>query len=122
MKLPLQIILRDIPQSEAVETAIREKVAKLELFYTHMMSCRVTVEIPGKHKHQGKDFSIRLDITVPGSEIVVNKEHGEDIYVVLRDAFDAAKRQLEDYSRKQRGDVKAHTHPAPPPGIEEEEA
>lgn len=122
MKLPLQITLRDIPQSEAVEAAIREKVEKLDHFYPHMMSCRVTVEMPGKHKHQGKDFGIRIDITVPGTEIVVNKEHGEDIYVVLRDAFDAAKRQLEDYARKQRGDVKAHTQPLPPPVSEVEEA
>jgi len=114
MKLPLQIILRDIAQSEAVETAIREKVDKLDHFYPHIMSCRVTVEMPGKHKNQGKDFAIHIDITVPGSEIVVNKEHGEDIYVVLRDAFDAAKRQLEDYGRKQRGDVKSHALPAAP--------
>jgi len=114
MKLPLQIILRDIAQSEAVETAIREKVDKLDHFYPHIMSCRVTVEMPGKHKNQGKDFAIHIDITVPGSEIVVNKEHGEDIYVVLRDAFDAAKRQLEDYGRKQRGDVKSHALPTAP--------
>jgi ribosomal subunit interface protein len=119
MKLPLQIILRDIAQSEAVETAIREKVDKLDQFYPHIMSCRVTVEMPGKHKNQGKDFAIRIDITVPGSEIVVNKEHGEDIYVVLRDAFDAAKRQLEDYGRKQRGDVKSHALPAAPASEEE---
>lgn len=114
MKLPLQIILRDIAQSDAVEAAIREKVEKLDHFYPHIMSCRVTVEMPGKHKNQGKDFAIHIDITVPGSEIVVNKEHGEDIYVVLRDAFDAAKRQLEDYGRKQRGDVKSHALPAAP--------
>lgn len=108
MKIPLQITLRDIPGSEAVETVIREKAEKLDLFYPHIMSCRVTVEIPGKHKHQGKEFNVRIDITVPGSEIVVNRVHHEDIYVVLRDAFDAAKRQLEDYGRKQRGEIKAH--------------
>lgn len=119
MKLPLQIVLRDIPQSDAVETAIREKVDKLDHFYPHIMSCRVTVEIPGKHKQQGKDFSIRIDISVPGSEIVVNREHGEDVYVVMRDAFDAAKRQLEDYGRKQRGDVKTHAQPVRPEVSEE---
>ncbi len=111
MKLPLQITLRDIAHSDAVEQAIREKAGKLDQFHAHIMSCRVTVEIPGKHKHHGKTFSVRIDITVPGNEIVVNRERDEDIYVVLRDAFDAAKRQLEDYSRRQRGDVKHHEHP-----------
>lgn len=108
MKIPLQITLRDIPGSDAVETAIREKAERLDKFYPHIMSCRVTVEIPGKHKHQGKEFNVRIDITVPGNEIVVNRTHHEDIYVSLRDAFDAAKRQLEDYGRKQRGETKAH--------------
>lgn len=108
MKIPLQITLRDIPASEAVEAAIREKAGKLDQFYPHIVSCRVAVEIPGKHKHQGKEFNVRIDITVPGSEIVVNRVHSEDIYVSLRDAFDAAKRQLEDYGRKQRGEIKTH--------------
>lgn len=108
MKLPLQITLRDIPHSEAVEAAIREKAERLDRFYPHIMSCRVTVEIPGKHKHQGKLFKVLIDITVPGSEIVVNRDQHEDVYVALRDGFDAVKRKLEDYGRKQRGDTKAH--------------
>jgi ribosomal subunit interface protein len=108
MKLPLQITLRDMPQSDALEAAIREKADKLDLFYPSIMSCRVTVEMPGKHKHQGKQFTVRVDLTVPGKEIVVNRDHHEDVYVALRDAFDVAKRQLEDYGRRQRGEIKAH--------------
>ncbi|MCU0842452.1 MAG: HPF/RaiA family ribosome-associated protein [Thiobacillaceae bacterium] len=108
MKLPLQIVMRDMPHSDALETDIRGRVEKLDQFYPDIMSCRVTVEVPGKHKHQGKEFNVRVDITVPGGEIVVNRERDEDVYVVLRDAFDAARRQLEDYGRKQRGDVKTH--------------
>ena len=108
MKIPLQITLCDIPHSDAVEAVIREKAEKLDLLYPHVMSCRVVVEIAGKHKHQGRQFNVRIDITVPGSEIVVNRDLNEDIYVALRDSFDAAKRQLEDYGRKQRGDAKTH--------------
>jgi ribosome-associated translation inhibitor RaiA len=114
MRLPLQITLRDMPHSDALETDIRGRVEKLEQFYPHMMGCHVTVELPGKHKHQGKDFNVRIDMTVPGSEIVVNRGHGEDVYVVLRDTFDAARRKLEDYSQKQRGEVKNHSLPAQP--------
>ena len=64
--------------------------------------------MPHKHHHQGKHFNVRIDIGVPGSEIVVNRDHDEDVYVALRDAFDAAKRQIEDYARKIHGDVKKH--------------
>ena len=87
---------------------IRDKAGKLEEFFNHIMSCRVVVEVPHKHLHQGNQFNVRIDIGVPGSEIVVNHDHAEDVYVALRDAFDAAKRQLEDYVRKIRGDIKTH--------------
>lgn len=108
MQIPLQITIRDVEHSEALETRIRDKVAKLEEFSKHIISCRVVVEVPHKHHHQGKQFNVRIDIGVPGSEIVVNRDHAEDVYVALRDTFDAAKRQLEDYARKIRGDIKAH--------------
>src|SRR3989338_4532656 len=118
MQIPLQITIRDVEHSEALETHIRDKAEKLDEFFKHIMSCRVVVEVPHKHHHQGKQFNVRIDIGVPGSEIVVNRDHAEDVYVALRDAFDAAKRQLDDYARKIRGDVKKHE---PKRAIESEE-
>jgi ribosomal subunit interface protein len=108
MKTPLQITFRDIEHSDALEAHIREKAEKLETFFEPIMSCRVVVEMPHQHKHQGKFFSVRIDIGVPGREIVVNRDQHEDVYVALRDAFDAAKRKLDDYSRRLRGETKNH--------------
>jgi ribosomal subunit interface protein len=108
MQIPLQITVRGMEHSEALETHIRDKADKLEELFDRIMSCRVVVEVPHKHHQQGKQFNVRIDIGVPGSEIVVNRDHAEDVYVALRDGFDAAKRQLEDYARKIRGDVKTH--------------
>lgn len=108
MQTPLQITVRNIEHSDALETRIRDKAQKLEEFCKHIMFCRVVVEAPHKHHHQGKQFNVRIEIGVPGNEIVVNGDHHEDVYVALRDAFNAAKRQLEDYARKIRGDVKTH--------------
>jgi ribosomal subunit interface protein len=111
MQRPLQIVIRDMPHSAAVETHIREKVEKLELFYSHIVGCKVTIEYAGKHKQQGKLFNVRIDLTVPGAELVVNRDLHEDLYVALRDAFDAARRRIEDYGRRQRGDTKVHESP-----------
>ncbi|MFZ2163312.1 MAG: ribosome-associated translation inhibitor RaiA [Sideroxyarcus sp.] len=108
MQIPIQITMRDIEHSEALETHIREKAKKLDEFFDHIMSCRVVVEISHKHHHQGKHFNVRIDIGVAGGEIAVNRDHAEDVYVALRDAFDAAKRQVHDYAHKLRGDVKKH--------------
>jgi ribosomal subunit interface protein len=95
MQIPLQITLRNIAKSEAVELAIRKRVEKLDRYHRQIVSFRVVVEIPSRHKHQGKEFVVRLDIKVPGSEIVVTNDHHEDLYVALHAAFDAAQRRLE---------------------------
>ncbi|MFO7602799.1 MAG: HPF/RaiA family ribosome-associated protein [Gammaproteobacteria bacterium] len=116
MQIPLQITFRHMETSEALEARIREKARSLERFADHIMSCRVTVEAPHQHQQQGNLFSIKIDITLPGGEIVAarhsDKHHAhEDPYVALRDAFNAARRQLEDYLRKRRGKVKTHAQP-----------
>jgi ribosomal subunit interface protein len=108
MQIPLQITIRDVEHSEELEKHIRDKAKKLDEFFDHIMSCRVVVEMPHKHHHQGKQYTVRIDIGAAGGEIVVNRDHAEDVYVALRDAFDAANRKLEDYARKLRGDVKKH--------------
>lgn len=108
MQIPLQITIRDIPPSEALEAHIRDKAEKLNQFFEHIISCRVVVEMPHKHHHQGKQFNVRIDLGVPGNEIIVNRDHHEDVYVALRDAFNAARRQLEDYGRRLGRETKAH--------------
>jgi cold shock CspA family protein/ribosome-associated translation inhibitor RaiA len=111
MKLPLQITVRNLSLSEVVEEDIREKAAKLDVFYDQIMGCRVIVEAPHRHSHQGIFYNVRIDLTLPGAELVVKREPNEDIYVAVRDAFDVARRQLEDFVRQQRGDVKSHETP-----------
>lgn len=113
MQIPLQITFRGIEKSEAVEARIREKVNKLERFHSHIMSCRVAVEAEHQRHHQGNLYHIRIDLAVPGKELVISREHHdnhayEDIYVAIRDAFNAAVRQLESHASIQRGDIKHH--------------
>ena len=120
MEQPLQITFRDVPRSEALEAVIREKAEKLDQFYEKVMACRVVVERPHGHHHKGQLYHVRIDLTVPRGELVIKrdpKEHHahEDPYVAVRDAFKAARRKLQDYARKQRGDIKAHE--LPPHGI-----
>ena len=109
MQTPIQITFRDIPQSDALETRIREKAEKLEAFYPGIVSCRVVVESRDRHKHQGKEVCVRIELHIPQHDIAINRDHHEDVYVAVRDAFSAATRKLEDVGRVQRGKVKAHT-------------
>ena len=116
MKQPLQVTFRDMPHSDALEANIREKAAKLDDFFEHIMGCHVVIEQPHAHHKQGKLFHVTIDLTVPNTELVVNRSpqdnHAhEDAYVAVRDAFNAMRRKLQDYSSKMRGDVKKHSVP-----------
>ncbi len=113
MQLPLEITFRNMEPSDAVEAKVRERAEKLDHFAKNIMGCRVIVEAPHKHQHKGGIYHIRIDLTVPGDELSVSREHGldhahEDVYVAIRDAFDAARRQLEDFERRRRGKTKTH--------------
>lgn len=137
MEIPLKITFRNMPPSKAIEANIEEKVAKLDSLYDGILSCRVIVEAPHRHHHKGKAYQVRIDMTVPGDEIVINRapkrleaaksarseelekelaeshepsKHGahEDVYVAIRDAFNAAGRKLQDHARRRRGKVKIH--------------
>jgi cold shock CspA family protein len=80
------------------------------------MRCKVTIAAPHRHHAKGNIYHVSIDLHVPGKEILVNREPGnnhahEDAYVAIRDAFSAAARQLQDYVRVRRGEVKAHDVP-----------
>ena len=126
MILPVQITFRNMPRSEAVAAQVQEEAEKLDEFYRRITSCRVMIEAPHRHHKSGEQFHVRIELGVPRGEIVVrhepslhsavqrgdeekwekhleaNPQH-KDIDVVIRDAFKAARRRLQDYARRQRG-------------------
>ena len=113
MVIPLQIVFRNMEPSDAVEARVREKAGNLEQFSKDIMSCRVIIEAPHKHHHKGNIYAVKIDMTLPGKEIVADRNPGqdhahEDVYVAIRDAFHAARRQLEDHVRLHRNKVKTH--------------
>jgi ribosome-associated translation inhibitor RaiA len=113
MKIPLEITYRGLQPSDVIDEVIRKQVAALERRYDRIMACRVSVEAPHRHQKSGNRFRVRVDLTVPGKEIVAGRSHEadgahEDLRVALRDAFRACRRQLQDHARVRRGDVKAH--------------
>lgn len=115
METPLQVTFRGVQRSEGLDSAVRERAEKLDRFHPNIVSCRVVVEAPHHHQRKGRVFRVRIYMTVPGGELVVGRapaEHAayEDAYVAIKDAFDDAKRVLEDDLRRRRGLVKRHTN------------
>lgn len=108
--LPVQITTRDMSISPTLETHIRKRAEKLHRYFDRISSCRIVIEIPQKHKHQGKLYNVRIDVTVPGKEFVANRNSSEDIYIAIRDAFKAIERQLEEHSSIRHGQTKTHNN------------
>jgi ribosomal subunit interface protein len=117
MPAKLQISYRNMEASDSVERQVRERVAQLEKFYDRLIACRVVLEGIGRHHRKGRLFDVRAELAVPGREIVATREPSEDhahedAHVAIRDAFDAARRQLEDYVRRMDNRVKTHQEEA----------
>jgi ribosomal subunit interface protein len=117
MQTPLEIAFVDTAPSPAAETRIRERVSRLERHFGSITSCHVFVAAPHQHRRKGNHFEIRIELRVPGAELAISNKPGdvnahEDIYVAIRDSFDAMERQLEEWKRRVRGEVKLHEDPA----------
>jgi ribosomal subunit interface protein len=116
MEQPLQITFHNMQHSDAIEARIRSRAERLEQYCDSMIGCRVAVEAPHHHHGTGNLFHVRVEVTVPGEKLVAEREPDPhhaytDVYVAIRDAFDTMRRQLEDYMRRRRGQVKAHRTP-----------
>ncbi len=103
MQSELQITVDGMPHSEALDNRIREEAARLERKFPRLTSCRVVVSAPHHHHQQGEMFAVRLNAAFPGGEAVVGHHQHEDVYVALRDAFVAARRELEKSLQRFKG-------------------
>lgn len=107
MEMTLQVIFRNMPHSASVGSRIRHCAERLERFCDAISGCRVALEA-GHHDHRAHNpFQVRVEVFVPGEKLVVNHEpdahHAQvDVFVTIREAFDAMRRQLEDYARSRR--------------------
>jgi cold shock CspA family protein/ribosome-associated translation inhibitor RaiA len=117
MQIPIQITFKGIDQSDAVESAIRQRATRLERFGHRITRFHVIVDMPHHHRHTGNHYAVRVEVTTPTGEVFVTRDtpldnSRKDFQSVLRDAFDATARHLEGDSQRQEGDAKAHAQPA----------
>jgi len=116
METPVEIAFRNMEPSEFVEKRVRERVDRLEQFYDRITSCHIQIEAPHKHHRKGNPYEIHIEVRVPGTELAVNHKPGnrhthDDVYVAIRDAFDAMERQIKKWKQKANAEVKVHDAP-----------
>ena len=110
MIIPVHIVYRDVERTDAIDSYIRKHVDKLGTHTEHVVSCHVALEAPHRHKQHGRHYRVRLDLTIPGGEIVVDRcpDEGrarEDVYAAIDQAFDSAVRRLRDAGKRRRTTV-----------------
>ena len=111
--IPLQINFLALDESDAVRAVVEKRVEKLEHFYNKIIRVEVNISRPHQHRHSDRLYHVLVHLVLPNNEIVVNRhsdknEAHRDVYVAVRDAFDAAERMLQDYVRILRHNVKTH--------------
>lgn len=112
MQTPTQIVFQGLDRSDALVDHINEQVEKLQQFSEHLVSCHVSLHAESARGHKSSPYRVRIVCQVPGNSLVVDHGRGkpgqEDPYLVVRDGFRVMTRQVEDWQRKIRGDVKTH--------------
>lgn len=99
--------------ADMIRREVSEKMERLGTYYDQIMNCRVVVDAPHRHQHEGVLYEVHIEMRVPGAELIVKRQPNENLDIAIRDAFDTARRQLEDYARRHRGDVKHHEEALP---------
>jgi ribosomal subunit interface protein len=102
-----QVLFRNIEHSDAVQEAVLKRVGKLERFSDQIHSMRVILESPHNNHHKGKVYHVGVEAQIPNHDIVVShdqhdRHEHEDIYVAIRDAFNAVERRLKSVAGKQQ--------------------
>jgi ribosome-associated translation inhibitor RaiA len=115
MQTPLQITWRGLSRSAAIETTLQDAADKMEKVYGRIVSCRIVVEQIDRHKRHGRQFTVHLDVRVPGAEIAIVREHDEDVYIALRNAFADARRKLAERRKARKARTKKARRKAPAP-------
>ncbi len=114
MQVPLETAFRDVPRTPEIEQLILDKVDKLEELSDAITSGEVVVERPHTSSQSGNAYRVRLTFNLPpGHRLTVERQSVDErneqpLTAVIRDAFEALRRQLKERIERQRGDVKAH--------------
>lgn len=117
MQVPLELTFRHVPRTDAMESLVREKAARLEKFCPDIIACRVAIERPQRHQNTGNIYRVRIEVTIPPHKnLIVHKEPGqEEMHLelggVVRDAFHAMERQVREANERRQGQVKRHEEP-----------
>ena len=107
MTIPVHIVYRDVERTDAIDAYIRRHVEKLHAHAERAISCHVALEAPHRHKQHGRHYRVRIDLALPGAELVVDRcpdgsRGHEDAYAAIDDAFDHALRRAGEHSRRAR--------------------
>jgi len=119
MQVSPEVAFRNVEPTDELKARILEGIRSLEEVHEGIISCRVMVEDTAPGRTSGKLHHVRLDITVPRNEVVINRNPpanptSNDLPQAVNEAFDKARRQLLELKRIQKGEVK--TTGLPPHG------
>jgi ribosome-associated translation inhibitor RaiA len=99
--------------SDAIRQRAETLLERLARLSPTIIRGKMVIESRHRHHHRGNVYHVAVRLHLPGLDIDVthdpelNHAH-EDVYVAMRDACDAAKRQLKAHERRRSAKAARH--------------
>lgn len=114
MDTPLQIDFQGMEPDAKLKADIAARIDELETRFGHIIAARAVLKGPSGHHRTGGPYELNIQLSLPGGHEVnisrtphLDERHG-NVTFAINDAFKRARRRLQDFARKIRGDVKHH--------------
>ena len=101
--VPLKLTVRHTETSAALTAEVERGSNRLAELAARIVRCDVLVEPPGNHHRHGSNWRVRIDVAIPGKEVVVDHTRATDPIFAVHQAFAAAARRIERFRRRQLG-------------------
>jgi ribosome-associated translation inhibitor RaiA len=110
--LPTLISYHGLEASEALTELVRARAQQIAQRDARILSLRVAIEAPHHHRRHGNQYRVRLELKLPGHELVVANDaptHAgeDDAHHAVRHAFDVLLRQLTSTQARRSGKQRA---------------
>ena len=107
MNFPLTTTFHHTARSARIEKEVQELAQRLGKVHPRIQQCEVVVDLPHHNHNKGNEYHIKIRLSIPGAPIVVTSttpKHGDhtSLHNAIRDAFEAARRQLKQIRAKPR--------------------
>lgn len=95
MNYPIHIRFAGMEPSDALTAAAHAHAHGLAWVESEIIACWVGIHCDPEQQPLGKPYSVRVDVAIPGHELMAQRVQHEDVQLALGHAFEDMEQQLK---------------------------